>query len=527
LDLERLARHLPLLVGELVVGSCALAAITLTVDEPTYEWFVHVSLVLALALSALNLARHRTQSLPGAVVFIGAFVLYGARHYLGGAGLLMFPGEVAAQQDTLLASLMAWFLVAFACWQANGRNLIFMVVCGLAIFGLMGTVNLNPELFLAFALFICASIFCWGYEQFLELDERVAATAQAHRSTWLQIARGQLSVALLVGLLTLGLGGVIGAGVYRVTPNLYATMSQRAYGWDVGARVQRLFSSFDSSFRIGGGPVRLSDVPVMQVAADRAALWRGAVYDYYDGARWRRTPVRWTDLLSAPDGGLQAPPELLPVSASKALNRQRFRTLGPSSLLFAAAQPVWLDFPGRATVSRQGWPVRRPRPVLDTFGCLTWSVGEAGGAQEYTVVSQEPCTEADLLRQCPADYPLAGFERYLQVPSSTVLLLEPLARRLTADAATPYDKVAALQKYIERTCLYSLNARAVPARADAVDYFLNHSQRGACDLFSSSLTVLCRIAGLPARVATGYASGKYDAVGGYFDVRGTDAHAWT
>ena len=206
LDLDRLTRYLPLLLGELAVGTSALAAVTLTVDEPTYEPLIHAALVLAIAYSALNIARRRTQSLPGVVVFLGAFVLYGARHYLGSATVLFFPGEVAAQQDMLLAGLMAWFLVAFACWQANRRNLVFMVVCGLAIFGLMGTVNLNTELLIVFAIFICSSVFCWGYEQYLDMNMSVVPSAQPHGAAWLEIARGQLSVALLVGLLTFGLG---------------------------------------------------------------------------------------------------------------------------------------------------------------------------------------------------------------------------------------------------------------------------------------------------------------------------------
>jgi len=61
---------------------------------------------------------------------------------------------------------------------------------------------------------------------------------------------------------------------------------------------------------------------------------------------------------------------------------------------------------------------------------------------------------------------------------------------------------------------------------DAVEYFLFEQKRGYCEQFSSSLAVMARSQGIPARVATGYVPGEYNPFTGLYDVRASDAHAW-
>jgi hypothetical protein len=59
-----------------------------------------------------------------------------------------------------------------------------------------------------------------------------------------------------------------------------------------------------------------------------------------------------------------------------------------------------------------------------------------------------------------------------------------------------------------------------------VDHFLFESREGWCEQIASSLVVLARLHGIPARLATGYAIGSYDSVGRRYLVRERDAHAW-
>lgn len=72
---------------------------------------------------------------------------------------------------------------------------------------------------------------------------------------------------------------------------------------------------------------------------------------------------------------------------------------------------------------------------------------------------------------------------------------------------------------------YTLTPPALGAQP--VDEFLFETREGFCEHYASALTVLLRAAGLPARVVTGYQGGELNALGGYYIVRQSDAHAWT
>jgi hypothetical protein len=72
---------------------------------------------------------------------------------------------------------------------------------------------------------------------------------------------------------------------------------------------------------------------------------------------------------------------------------------------------------------------------------------------------------------------------------------------------------------------YTLTPPALGSQA--VDEFLFETREGFCEHYASALTVLLRAAGVPARVVMGYQGGEFNAVGGYYIVRQSDAHAWT
>jgi Mlc titration factor MtfA (ptsG expression regulator)/transglutaminase-like putative cysteine protease len=62
---------------------------------------------------------------------------------------------------------------------------------------------------------------------------------------------------------------------------------------------------------------------------------------------------------------------------------------------------------------------------------------------------------------------------------------------------------------------------------DSVDDLLFNTRLGFCGHFASAYTTLLRAGGVPARVVTGYLGGEWNAIGGYYAVRQSEAHAWT
>ncbi len=60
-----------------------------------------------------------------------------------------------------------------------------------------------------------------------------------------------------------------------------------------------------------------------------------------------------------------------------------------------------------------------------------------------------------------------------------------------------------------------------------VDEFLFDTREGFCEHYASSFTIMMRMAGIPARVVTGYQGGWFNYIGEYMLVRQSDAHAWS
>ncbi len=114
---------------------------------------------------------------------------------------------------------------------------------------------------------------------------------------------------------------------------------------------------------------------------------------------------------------------------------------------------------------------------------------------------------------------------YLVVPPSLTSRVVALAKQLTVDAPTSYQKALALEKYL-RTLPYSYQVTPLPPNGDAVDFFLFNSGTGYCTYYASAMAVMARSLGIPARVATGYFTGSYDAATQTYIVHENDAHAW-
>ncbi|MCP4540500.1 MAG: transglutaminase domain-containing protein [Chloroflexi bacterium] len=161
------------------------------------------------------------------------------------------------------------------------------------------------------------------------------------------------------------------------------------------------------------------------------------------------------------------------------------------------------------------------RPPSDAFGAMI----DTRRANVYRADSLVPVVSEDQLLAAGSDYPEWIESRYLFLPDTVPLRVLSLARDLTATEPTPYDRARAIETYL-RTFSYNLDVPMPPQNRDVVDYFLFDLQEGYCDYFASAMVVLARAAGLPARLAVGYASGAYDAENARYIVTADQAHAW-
>lgn len=82
----------------------------------------------------------------------------------------------------------------------------------------------------------------------------------------------------------------------------------------------------------------------------------------------------------------------------------------------------------------------------------------------------------------------------------------------------------ALAYFYDNDFFYTLHPPALPDRP--VERFLLETRRGFCEHYATAFVVLMRLAGIPARVVTGYQGGHWNDVGQFLEVKQSDAHAW-
>ncbi len=101
-----------------------------------------------------------------------------------------------------------------------------------------------------------------------------------------------------------------------------------------------------------------------------------------------------------------------------------------------------------------------------------------------------------------------------------------IAREVTADADTAFDKAEALRQYFTDPANGFNYSLSVPPgdSGDALVDFLRNKQ-GYCEQYASAMAVMLRALDIPARVAIGFTQGTRDSDGSYL-IRSNDAHAW-
>ena len=82
-----------------------------------------------------------------------------------------------------------------------------------------------------------------------------------------------------------------------------------------------------------------------------------------------------------------------------------------------------------------------------------------------------------------------------------------LSQRLKRGATNPFEYVKAVEDYLSTGFNYS---ESPPAAARTLEGFLFDAKSGYCQQYSGAMALLLRMAGIPARVATGFTAGSLD-----------------
>jgi len=456
------------------------------------------------------------------------------------------------QDQLVLTGTFTWLLALGSFFTWRDGTLLFQAVPSIALFGMVGIFDTFKAVpFLFFALLVClATLFARahrrqmieqaeasGYKAMLAKEEAAEAMASGSSHApggarleailqgpwkWMAGPEWALASALVIVMVSL-----LGAPVLRLATKPIAGSIHIPPPPLTGTQAAALLGHTDSGrVFIGLGPVNLTDRIVLQAQMDEKRYLRVRWYNDYNKLGWEignpntaitgalganaaenkaewirsveeikqpiRVPFRVT-LIDSTLGGIPVPGEIDKPSDIHADNGSDVRPLRTPDGSFVAEQPtgneVTPPFSGVATVSSD------------------------------TAVPKQ-AVKADELPQGMLDEISTD-----GIPQSVI----DKAKELTKDQKTDYDKAMAIKHYIEQTCKYNLKTPRSPANVDPVENFLFVSKQGYCDLFASSMTLMARAAGIPARYVTGFYPTKdhYDAPTKSYLISEAEAHAWS
>jgi transglutaminase-like putative cysteine protease len=251
--------------------------------------------------------------------------------------------------------------------------------------------------------------------------------------------------------------------------------------------------------------------------------WRGRTYDYFKAGQWFTTgTVRQS--FSPTDN-----PPILTGTENLTPKEFTFR-IGDSrtSLLYAPSQPVWLSRPGSYLATST---------ITDT-DIISWhAVPSLLPGEFYKVQSVVRNPNTKQLREAGTDYPEWVTERYLQVPDDVSPRIAELAEEITADYEYPFDKAAAVTRYLRTNIQYSPSVPEAPRGKDSLEWVLFEHKKAYCVYYASAEVLMLRSLGIPARLAVGFAQGTVEkfereqtgmeqVIPNSFIVRESEAHAW-
>lgn len=337
----------------------------------------------------------------------------------------------------------------------------------------------------------------------------------------------------IVGNAFFGGTGLLSLAVFCASVLAFLALPRVGLGFFHKNRDQQAVTGFSDRVKLGGhGLLKNDSTVVMRVEVDSrvgsreapALHWRGVAFDHYQRGEWSRSYGRaptTDETIDMPRPGVErhtlhwkdqpGTPGELQVSGTR---QDVWLEPLDSDALFGASTPRVLELAQSLTRRRNKFMANDEIRI------------EHSGTIHYTVWSQIDRPNAPVLRAATGSLP-AGYEVYVQYPKHEISQRTiALSHRITAPFANNYDKVVAIQNWLNENLTYTLELATSRFRQDPLDFFLFERKRGHCEYFASAFAILARISGIPTRQVNGFLGGEWNEYQGYVAVRAGDAHSW-
>lgn len=265
-----------------------------------------------------------------------------------------------------------------------------------------------------------------------------------------------------------------------------------------------------------GGPRTVGNQLVMDIYVEERlpyVYWKAVSFDQYIDGNWDVTDT---------DQNLHFPDDANLGSARYAARREVIQTvinfLPNAGTIHGAPEIVNSDRQIFVTQSGDG-------DNKETIAVQSRFVLRQG--DRYQVTSSFSVADATSLRNAPQVYPDWVQEKYLQFPDTITPETIALAEELTAGLTNPFDKAIAIRDWLRNNIAYNDQIQAPPDGVEPIHYILFEGKEAYCNYYASSMVMMLRSQGIPARFAAGYAQGDWDEESSSYRVRSSNSHTWT
>jgi transglutaminase-like putative cysteine protease len=291
-----------------------------------------------------------------------------------------------------------------------------------------------------------------------------------------------------------------------------------------------LMSGFTENVELGQiGEIKKNSAVVMRVQTGKPIgyerlRWRGIALTTFDGRRWTSSEHNAQRLQPGDDGWIHAADSPRKADAPK-----------PGMIYTVYLEPLATDaifVPGKVISLKGNFngensnsfsAIRRTYILRDSTDTLL-NPFHNYSAIRYGGFSLLPPLNAAKLRAASTEYSPDIAGTYLQLPALDPRIPE-LAKQITKNAGTPFDKALTIETYLRSRYTYTLNLTGKPGD-DPLAHFLFETRAGHCEYFATAMIVMLRTLGIPSREVNGFLPGEYNDLGGDYIVRASDAHSW-
>lgn len=291
-----------------------------------------------------------------------------------------------------------------------------------------------------------------------------------------------------------------------------------------GKGVQKIGYGLDDSSL--GGPFIGDNQVVFTVEAESRHYWKVETKDVYTGKGWITSGSREE---RSPFGS----EDQVPITSF--FNRSGVETTKESSTVYSLNNHSHIVYPlGIKKINAA--PFYSFELEITTEKILSLEGDSPIAINQYTLDYDIPRYSVTALNEASSEKNIVEnnelISRYTQLPENLPLRIKELAEEITDGKDSWFEKARELERYFSRSG-YSYDQKdvAVPGEdEDYVDQFLFDTKRGYCDNFSTSMVVLARSIGIPARWVKGYTEGEYKGIGEsgsrMFEITNNNAHSW-